>query len=96
MSRLTIPKLGMITKLEKSDKYHGVYYDSELPEHKRWVARSNMTCGRFVSIGNFATELEAAKAYNDYVEKYSNRNVYPFFKAELNDLGDKIQQKGSK
>ena len=68
-----------IPNLKKSDKYHGVYYDSELPEPKRWVARANMSCARFAHIGNFETELEAAKAYNDYVKKYKHLNIYPFF-----------------
>ena len=78
-----------IPNLKKSDKYHGVYYDSELPEPKRWVARVNMSCARFVYIGNFETELEAAKAYNDYVKKYKHLNIYPFFDMVLNDMENK-------
>jgi hypothetical protein len=60
-----------IPDLKKSDRYHGVYYDSELPESKIWVARINRSCARFNHVGNFETELEAAKAYNDYIKRHS-------------------------
>ena len=59
-----------VFNLKKSDTYHGVYYDSEISDSKRWVARANRSCARFNHIGNFDTELEAAKAYNDYVNKH--------------------------
>ena len=78
-----------IPNLKKSDEYHGVYYDSDLPEPKRWVAQVDISCGRFAYVGNFKTELEAAKAYNDYVKKYKHLNIYPFFDIVLNDLENK-------
>ena len=57
-------------KLKESDTYKGVFFDDELPGPKKWVARLNRSCARYNFIGAFETELEAAKAYNDYVKKH--------------------------
>ncbi|MDY6856318.1 MAG: hypothetical protein SWO11_16790 [Thermodesulfobacteriota bacterium] len=57
--------------LMKSNRYNGVYYDSEKPEPKRWVARVNRSCARFNLLGSFETESEAAKAYNNYIKRHN-------------------------
>ena len=68
-----------VPDLKKSDRYYGVYYDRELQEPNRWVARVNRSCARFNLVGSFKTELEAAKAYNNYIKRHN-------LDAPLNDL----------
>lgn len=51
---------------EKSSKFIGVTRDKE-ERKKRWRAQINQQ-GNILYIGHYVTELDAAKAYNTYVE----------------------------
>ena len=46
-----------------SSKYKGVHWDSD---RNKWKATTKIN-GKVVCIGRFLTEIEAAKAYNDFV-----------------------------
>jgi len=58
---------AIITKLrmKSASKYYGVTYRRTQVGNKKWTARITMNKRR-IHIGNFMTEIEAAKAYNDY------------------------------
>ena len=53
-------------KSDASSKYYGVYKKIMYRKYIYWVAYIRIN-GKSISIGNYKAELEAAKAYNDYV-----------------------------
>lgn len=59
---------GLIKKV--SSEYYGVYlYRGR--EYRKCPWRVKVTDGRQIQIGSYATEIEAAKAYNNYVVKHN-------------------------
>ena len=70
-------------KYKKQSKYYGITFHKNLKQKKKpWEVQIWIN-GRKISLGYYKTELEAAKAYNDYVIEHNlNRS--------LNKIGDKI------
>lgn len=73
----TIQKINRRKVAKTSSKYRGV---SWWQSRQKWrvVTKHN---GKFVNIGRFDTELEAAKAYNDYIIA----NDLPFILNEIHN-----------
>lgn len=65
-----------------SSRFFGVYYNSRPGRQKRWVAKIHGSQSRGekqINIGYFATEIEAAVAYNEAVLKHKGPD-YPLNK----------------
>jgi len=72
----------MTLKLRLSTQYINVYY---APSLRKWRAQFGKNTK--VIIGDFATEIEAARAYNDYVKRRDGFNG-GFLLSRVNDLPD--------
>jgi len=69
---------NQIIKLGGASKHKGVSYDTSRKRNKRWVARLN-SCGNYINLGRFLTEIEAAKAYDAKAKEVYGEFAYTNF-----------------
>ena len=79
----------MALKLHSSKLYIGVYYAPSLPTLRKWRAIFGKNTKRV--IGDFPTEIEAARAYNSFVRERDGLNG-GFLLSRVNDLPDKLEK----
>lgn len=75
----------MALKLRSSKRYIGTYY---VPKLKIWRAIFGKNTKKV--LGDFETELEAAKRYNEYVRERDGKNG-GFLLSRVNDLPEEQQ-----
>lgn len=70
---------NQLRKTGGASKYKGVGYDTSRKRNKRWVARLNY-CGKYINLGRFLMEIEAAKSYDAKAKEVYGEFAYLNFK----------------